>query len=484
MKRLCMQYGQMRLLILAASLVCLPTFADSVKEFYLFAEAELEKFNVPGASIAIVDNGAVQYLNFGLRNSESSATVTSSDLFHIASISKPVTAWALMKLTEQNHVSLDEPVRKYLKTWQLPPSEYDNDLVTLRKIMSHTAGLSARSYQGFPASSPLPTLQDSLNGIPISSSAVVLINEPGSTYGYSGGGFTLAQLLIEDVTGTRFRTYMEETLFKPLNMQHATYKAVDMADDNAVKPHDFAGRMVENYVLAELAAGGLRASAKDLVQFAIANMRPNPVLRDESVQQLHEVVVQNGPNLATTLGFERRNGLISHGGQNRGWNSWLDIDPSRQSALIVLTNGEGGFHLINPIRCKWDSLFAINKLDNYCDGMIASQKTTRWILTTVTVVALSAAIMILFNLLKGFRENRNELKLSVPRVVFCTLCLLAISVLWLVLGTDFGVYLFAGIRWGFPTIEYLPAQTWHFALSLTALVAACMSRASFRQSSA
>ena len=473
----------MRLLFLVASLVCLPAFADSLKEFTQLTETELEKFNVPGASIAIIDNGVVQYLNFGKRSSSSTGKVNSSDLFHIASISKPITAWALMKLNEQNHVSLDEPIQTYLGTWLLPYSEYDNDKVTLRKIMSHTAGLSARSYQGFPASSPAPTLQDSLNGMPITSSAVVLINEPGSIYKYSGGGFTLAQLLIEDVTGRSFRVYMEEVLFKPLNMLHATYEAADPNDDKAVKPHDFEGRVVENYVLTELAAGGLRASAKDLVEFSLANLRTNPVLAEKSVQQLHKGVAQISPGVVATLGFERYNGLISHGGQNRGWSSWLDIDPSGESALIILTNGEGGLHTINPIRCNWNRLFTINKLNNYCDEIVASKKTTRLVLVAASFLALSVALTILIILLKGFRENRLELWLNFPRVVFCILCLLAIGALWLVLETDFGVYLFAGIRWGFPTIEYLPSQTWLFAVSLTSLIAACMSRVSFRQMS-
>lgn len=476
-----MHYGQMRFLLFVASLYCLPALADSEAEFSAFVEAELTRFNVTGASIAVIDRGVVRYLNFGHRAAGNPALIVSSDLFHIASISKPITAWGLMKLNEINSISLDEPVSTYLKTWQLPPSNYNSEKVTLRRIMSHTAGLSARSYQGFPPSIPQPTLIESLNGIPLASSAVFLKDEPGTSYRYSGGGYTLAQLLIENVTDKRFQKYMEEVLFRPLNMQHATFEPADPIDDNAVKPHDFSGRTVDNFVLPELAAGGLRASAIDLTRFAFANMRANPVLTSKSTNQLHERVNLNGTKTTATLGFERRNGLIGHGGQNRGWNSWIDIDPAQQSALIVLTNSDGGLRAITSIRCKWNDLFSINKMDDYCNEELASRQETRTILLIASAISLLLALLILSNLFKKIRESKIEFRLSIQRALLSMLCLSAIGLLWLVIGTDLGVYLGAGIKWGYPTIEYLPPATWYLAFGLTFLLAAIASRISFKR---
>jgi len=471
----------MRLLLLIAALYYLPALADSEADFSAFAEAELSRFNVTGASIAVVDRGVVRYLNFGHRAAGNPAKIVSSDLFHIASISKPITAWGLMKLSELNFISLDEPVGTYLKTWQLPASNYDSEKVTLRRIMSHTAGLSARSYQGFPPRILQPTLLESLNGIPLSSSAVFLMDEPGTNYSYSGGGYTLAQLLIENVTGKPFQKYMEEELLRPLNMQHATFEPADSNDHNAVKPHDFSGRPADNFVLPELAAGGLRASAIDLAQFAFANMRTNPVLTSKSTSQLHERTNLNGKKIAATLGFEWTNGLIGHGGQNRGWNSWIDIDPLQQSALIILTNSDGGLRAITSIRCKWNDLYSISKMDNYCNENDASRQKTQTILLIASATALLLAFMILGNLFKKFRERKIAFRLSIQGALLFTLCLGAIGFLWLVIGTDLGVYLGAGIRWEYPTIEYLPPATWYLAFSLTFLLTAIASRASFKR---
>jgi CubicO group peptidase (beta-lactamase class C family) len=181
----------MRLLIILICFSQAVVLAEPLQEFTQHVEAERQRLGIPGISIAIVDKGAVKYLNFGLSHSEKSNPVTSDTLFELASISKPITATAIMRLAQLGLVSLDAPISNYIQPWNLPASGYQNDKVTLRTIMSHTAGLSGRSYQGFPVSQKLPTIEDSLNGILLASSRVEVVIEPGTQYRYSGGGFTL-----------------------------------------------------------------------------------------------------------------------------------------------------------------------------------------------------------------------------------------------------------------------------------------------------
>lgn len=120
---------------------------------------------VPGASVAVVKDDAVAWTNgYGLANQEQKLPVTAGTVFEAASVSKTVTAWGIMKLAEDGLVDLDAPVKQYLTRWHLPPSEFDHDLVTLRRILSHTAGLSQGGDPGMEPGDEVPTLVEALNG--------------------------------------------------------------------------------------------------------------------------------------------------------------------------------------------------------------------------------------------------------------------------------------------------------------------------------
>ena len=129
--------------------------------------------------------------------------VDGDTVFQAASISKTLTAWGVMRLVEQGALELDAPVGRYLTRWQLPPSPYNHDGVTIRRLLSHTAGLSLHGYPGIAPEQPLPTLEESLSGGHPGAEDVRVVSEPGTTYAYSGGGYTLLQLVVEEVTGEK-----------------------------------------------------------------------------------------------------------------------------------------------------------------------------------------------------------------------------------------------------------------------------------------
>ena len=154
--------------------------------------------------------------------------VTPDTVFQVGSISKPVTAWGVMRLVQQGKLDLDAPVDRYLTRWHLPPSPFDADGVTIRRLLSHSAGLNSQDYSPI-ATRPLPSLEQSLSGesggvnARRGSDDVRITMAPGQQHSYSNGGYTLLQLAIEEVTGEPFARYMQREVLDPLGMTHSSF---------------------------------------------------------------------------------------------------------------------------------------------------------------------------------------------------------------------------------------------------------------------
>jgi CubicO group peptidase (beta-lactamase class C family) len=186
--------------------------------------ALLEELATPGASVALLRDGKVVLARgYGWANREKKQPVTRETLFNIGSISKTHAAWGLMKLVQDGKIDLDAPVERYLTRWHLPASSFNHDSVTLRRLLSHTAGLRLHGYPGWNPDQPLPTIEASLNGNTNGSGDVRVIMPPGSKWQYSGGGYTIAQLLVEEVTGRKFDDYMKQEIFRPLGTTSSSY---------------------------------------------------------------------------------------------------------------------------------------------------------------------------------------------------------------------------------------------------------------------
>jgi hypothetical protein len=261
---------------------------------------------------------------------------------------------------------------------------------------------------------------------------------------------------------------MANEVFKPLGMTHTTVHASsNPISVTSASPHDFEGKPIEIYRLPELAAGGVKSTSKDLAQFVLAMMRDSPILNSDSISELSTPVIDINSNLKMALGFEWRDGMLSHGGQNRGWISWMDISPPHESGLIILTNSESGIRLIDSVRCSWNTLFEIGTLTRYCEDQTKAAQTTSWTLKLISLILLVLTGLFVWKLDAVLSPQSIEFTSNLSRTFAGAICLLAILGMWFVLLTDFGVYLFAGIRWGFPTIEYLPSEVWLLAISLT-----------------
>lgn len=195
---------------------------------HLSLSERMAHYKVPGLSVAIIQGcEVVETRDFGVTEAGGGRYVGPNTLFQAASISKPVTALAALRLVEQGKLSLDADVRTRLKTWTLPDSPLLKDHpVTLRTLLSHSAGLNVGGFPGYPVGAPLPTVPQILDGVaPANNDPVRVQATPGSRWKYSGGGFVIAQLLMTEATDKPFPTLMRELVLTPVGMADSTYEA-------------------------------------------------------------------------------------------------------------------------------------------------------------------------------------------------------------------------------------------------------------------
>jgi CubicO group peptidase (beta-lactamase class C family) len=196
---------------------------DSAPTFSI--AARMEHYKVPGVSVAVIHDGKIEWAKgYGAREVGGTDSVTASTRFQAASISKPVAATAALRLVEEGRLELDANVNDALKSWRVPDNEFTaKQPVTLREILSHTAGLTVHGFPGYAVGEKVPSTVDVLDGKG-NTDAVRVDTVPGAMWRYSGGGYTVAQLLVHDVTGEPFVAAMQRLVLDPLGMKQSTYE--------------------------------------------------------------------------------------------------------------------------------------------------------------------------------------------------------------------------------------------------------------------
>ena len=188
-----------------------------------FIQAQMAQAQVNGLSLAVIQNGTIEARAYGVVAS-GGAAVTTTTLFQAGSISKPVAAMGALKLVEQGRLALDENVNAKLKSWKVPENEFTRtEKVTLRRLLSHSAGLTVHGFPGYDVTARVPSVVEVLDGGG-NTAAVRVDVVPGTLSRYSGGGFTVMQLLVSDVTGKSFQQYMSESVLGPAGMSRSTYE--------------------------------------------------------------------------------------------------------------------------------------------------------------------------------------------------------------------------------------------------------------------
>jgi CubicO group peptidase (beta-lactamase class C family) len=448
-----------------------------------FIQQQLSTHEVAGAAIALIEQGSITHeAMFGVASTDTTTPVTQDTVFQAASISKAVTAWGVMRLVQEGRLDLDAPVSKYLTRWHLPISAFNENEVTIRRVLSHTAGLSLPSYVGFAPEETLPTFEESLAGDTAGSGSLELVANPGDAWAYSGGGYTLLGLIIEEVTGQPFADYMAENILLPLGMASSSYFPSEILLSRTAQAHDFHLNTIPNYRLAAQGAGSLHTTAGDLARFAIANMNENPVLTRNTLREMHSPIIDTGYGSEMSLGFFIEGGgqLVGHSGSNRGWKARVQVWPAAKVGLVVLTNSESGEALVGNTFCYWNDTFEIGLLTASC----ATQKEQRallesvgWLLTVlIASITLALAMRLVSNMLLSKRTFKRP-ELQEWRSSAIGLVLLLALAHSLFFYTGLGVWYVAGIPWGFSITDHapLPIQyAFHSLLGLYALAAASL----------
>jgi len=334
----------------------------------------LDAYGVPGAAVSIVHAGEpVWTQGYGLADKHGGLPVTADTVFQVGSISKPVAAWGVMRLAEAGKIDLDAPVERYLTRWHLPTSGFDHRQVTIRRILSHSAGLSVHGYGGVAPGRPVPSLVESLSGQPAGQSAVRVVTLPGTRFSYSGGGYTLLQLIVEEVTGERFAEYMQRNVLAPLGMPRSTFRQIGGLHESAARGYDSEGRPLPAYLFTEEAAAGFCTTAADLAVFLSAGMAGRSgepagrgVLSAGSLEAMF--TPQFAMPLLPIWGFRGDAGYglgymveklpggpvaVGHQGGNPGWRAYFIQVPEKLAGMAVVTNSDNGLFLINDLLCAW-----------------------------------------------------------------------------------------------------------------------------------
>ena len=340
-----------------------PRLVPAGSEIAHSLEDRMVHYRVPGVAVAVIAQGDVVYAaGFGVQQAGGDATVDSDTLFSAGSVSKLATASLILRLTAQDRLDLDANVFDSVQAWSLPAgSAFAGSPVTLRMILSHTAGFNLHGFADFQPGEPLPTLLDTLTGTGAADhEPLQLIFEPGSAYRYSGGGYELAELLVSEAMGSAYPAIARTHLFEPLILSRSTF-ANPLPEDsgNIARAHNDRGEAValpRGYEsMPEMAASGLWTTARDLGTLIAALMdsyqgEAEALLPPDLATQMLSRVAPSEHGLGPRLSGSGENFIFHHGGSNDSYQSWVEGHLATGDGLVVLTNGARGRELAAEIR--------------------------------------------------------------------------------------------------------------------------------------
>jgi CubicO group peptidase (beta-lactamase class C family) len=320
----------------------------------------MQFYKVPGVSVAFFDRGRIIWTRaYGLADTATKKPVTSETLFQAASISKPMSALAALHLVQEGKLSLDENVNDKLRKWKVPDNQFTaQQKVTVRRILSHSAGINVQGLAGYTSDERIPTVMQILNGEkPANTDPVRVDVVPGTIWRYSGGAYVILQTLMSDVTGKAFPEIVNELVLRPAGMRHSTYEQPLPKNlwPSAAMPYGDDGEPVKGgwHIYPEMAPAGLWTTPSDVAHMAIEVQneyvgKSNKILSQQMVREMltHQ---KDDWGLGFALESPGHKARFAHGGQNAGYRCDLEAYAEMGPGLAVMTNSDGGEFLIQEL---------------------------------------------------------------------------------------------------------------------------------------
>lgn len=297
----------------------------------------MSRENIPGLSLAVIQNGSISIQSYGVRNAESGELVNPETIFEAASLTKPVFALLVLELAEQGFIDLDRPLHEYIDpATRFGPDFFENDLysqITARMVLSQSSGL--------PNGTARPGM---------------IYFQPGERFAYSGTGFRYLAAAVEQSTEKPLTELLDETIFNPLAMSSSSFIWREEFQDNASWGHNADGKVAREILHLDTAfpEGGLVTNAVDYARFA-RHLLTQYRNGDRLVRSMLTPVVtakdfaQAGV-FSWGLGWGLEQAVLGkrawHTGSNGVFKSFALLDLENDSAVIFFANGENGLELI------------------------------------------------------------------------------------------------------------------------------------------
>jgi CubicO group peptidase (beta-lactamase class C family) len=319
-------------------------------------------YQVPGVSIAMVDDNRITWMKgYGLRENGKSDPVSPKTLFQSGSIGKSVIATAALQMVEQESLSLDSAANLYLNNWKIPENSFTRRTpVTLRQLLSHTAGVNLPGVIGYQAGEPIPDLIQILNGMPPANTPPIVVDRvPRTKVAYSGGGYMIVQQMIIDQyrDSSTFPEIIEENIFKPADMKASQFTFVpDTTKIEVAVGHRTTGKTVAGswYRYPEMGMGVFWTTPSDMAKFLIQIIRaynglPNQLLSAEMAQNMLANHTDD-QGLGLKIGDDGKDRFyFYHRGAVEGFQTFMIAYPLKGQGVVIMTNGDEGWPLIQEI---------------------------------------------------------------------------------------------------------------------------------------
>ena len=351
-------------------------------------------------------------LTEGVIDHKSKRKIDKNTVFQAASISKFVFASVLLRYRQENNLDLDVDVNTLLKSWQLPKHEWSGAApVSLRRLLSHSAGVTVHGFGGYKAGENIPSIIDVLEGTGAANSKSVLVDiKPGTINRYSGGGTTIAQLVLQDQSHTPLPTLANNLVFKPLKMKHSAYSQPldEKLVNNAALPHRSSGQSIAEgpRIYPTLAASGLWTTPSDLLRLTSKILGSYQGI-DESFlanKTATEMLTPQIESIGMGVSLELEQNIVtsfSHGGANEGFRAQLFVKTKTGDGIAIMTNSDNGSELINSVLSRVSKIYGWNEFKQIeknatvmkptlYQSAIGSYKITKPFISTLSLQAKGA----------------------------------------------------------------------------------------------